>query len=57
MLAWLIADEMVDCVDCRLTRAFDRLMAPEEADTAFFAVDQRYGSLVSSGALTNSARA
>ncbi len=57
MLAWMIADEMVDCVDSRWTRAFDRLMAPEEVDTAVFAVDQQYASLVGSGVLVNSARA
>ena len=39
-LSWIIAEEMVACVDSRLTRAFDRLMAADELDTAVFAIEE-----------------
>ena len=39
MMAYLIVDEMVDTIGGRLTRAFDRLMAPEEMDSDVFAVE------------------
>ena len=55
-LAMMVAEEVVACMDSRMAWAFDRLMAPEEADTSTFAIEG-YESFTNSAVLVNSARA
>lgn len=56
-LAMIIAEAAVACMDSRMARAFDRLMATEGADTSAFAIEEGYESFTSSAVLANSARA
>ena len=57
MLATLIAEEMVLSIDSRFTRAFDRLMAPEEIDSPVFAAEEQWEFLSETKFLTYTARA